>query len=102
MLSDENFTSEELSVIASGYEKLMEQSLIPLEELKSVVNINGLSMTDAERMAVIDKAYISMKECRDLTEYYTRKNISVSYLRAKKKQDTKRVLSLYGNNERYW
>ena len=31
------------------------------------------------------------------------KNISVSYLRAKKQQDTNRVLSLYGtDNERYW
>ena len=35
--------------------------------------------------------------------YYTNKNISVSYLRAKKKNDLDRVLGLYGNaNERYW
>ena len=35
--------------------------------------------------------------------YYTRKNISVSYLRAKKKNDTDRVLALYGSaDERYW
>ena len=34
---------------------------------------------------------------------YTRKNISVSYLRAKKKNDTDRVLALYGSaDERYW
>ena len=38
-----------------------------------------------------------------LVNYYTRKNISVSYLRAKKKNDTDRVLALYGSaDERYW
>lgn len=31
------------------------------------------------------------------------KNISVSYLRAKKKNDLDRIMGLYGNmNERYW
>ena len=40
---------------------------------------------------------------RNLVNYYTRKNISVSYLRAKKKNDTDRVLALYGSaDERYW
>ena len=44
-----------------------------------------------------------MKNYRNLVTYYTNKNISVSYLRAKKKQDTQRVLALYGNaNEKYW
>ena len=35
--------------------------------------------------------------------YYTDKNISVSYLRAKKKKDADRVVALYGDAEdRYW
>lgn len=38
-----------------------------------------------------------------LSRYYTNKNISVSYLRAKKKNDLDRIMGLYGNmNERYW
>ena len=38
-----------------------------------------------------------------MVSYYTNKNISVSYLRARKKNDVSRVMSLYGNaNERYW
>ena len=74
-----------------------------LQELKNVVNINGLSMSDKERMDLIDRAYSSVKNYRDLVSYYTRKNISVSYLRAKKKKDTDRVMSLYGSaDERYW
>lgn len=103
MLSDQNYTLDELTVIGSGYAKLLSESADVLQELKNVVNINGLSMSDKERMDLIDRAYSSVKNYRDLVSYYTRKNISVSYLRAKKKNDTDRIVSLYGSaNERYW
>ena len=103
MLSDKNFRPEELNAIAFGYSKLLEESSDVLTELKNVVNINGLSMTDAERMERIDKAYNSVLNYRNLVSYYTRKNISVSYLRAKKISDTDRVIALYGTaNDRYW
>lgn len=94
MLSDNNYTPDELVVIGSGYAKLLSESADVLQELKNVVNINGLSMSDKERMDLIDRAYSSVKNYRDLVSYYTRKNISVSYLRAKKKKDTDRVMSL--------
>lgn len=103
MLHDENFTPEELSAIAYGYTKLLEESNNVLTDMKNVVNITTLSMTDKDRMDVVDRCYQSMKNYRNLVTYYTNKNISVSYLRAKKKQDTQRVLALYGNaNEKYW
>ena len=73
------------------------------QDLKNVVNVTGMSLTDAERLAVINNAYKSLLNYRNLVNYYTRKNISVSYLRAKKKNDTDRVLALYGSaDERYW
>ena len=103
MLSDKNYTPDELTVIGTGYAKLLSESADVLQELKNVVNINGLSMSDKERMDLIDRVYSSVKNYRDLVSYYTRKNISVSYLRAKKKNDTDRVMSLYGSaDERYW
>ena len=103
LLSDENYTPDELSAIAYGYTQLLQESSDVLEEMKSVVNINGLSMSDKERMDVIDRAYNAIRNYRDLVSYYTRKNISVSYLRAKKKKDTDRVMALYGSaDERYW
>ena len=103
MLSDENYTPDELSAIAYGYSQLLQESSDVLEEMKNVVNINGLSMSDKERMDVIDRTYNSIRNYRDLVSYYTRKNISVSYLRAKKKKDTDRVMALYGSaDERYW
>ena len=103
MLRDENYTAEELSAIAFGYTKLLEESNNVLKEMKEVVNITTLSMTDKERMDVVDRCYNRVRNYRNLVMYYTNKNISVSYLRAKKKNDMDRVLALYGSrNERYW
>lgn len=103
MMRDENYTVQELGAIAFGYTKLLEESNGVLKEMKDVVNITTLSMTDKERMDVIDRCYNSAKRYRNLVTYYTNKNISVSYLRAKKKNDTSRILALYGSgNERYW
>lgn len=103
MLTDPNFTSAELSAIASGYTRILEEANGVLGDLKQVVNITTLSMTDKDRMDVVDDCYKEMKRLKNLTAYYTNKNISVSYLRAKKKADTQRVISLYGDgSEKYW
>ena len=103
MLGDPNYTPDELSTISFGYAKLLSESADVLQDLKNVVNVTGMSLTDAERLAVINNAYKSLLNYRNLVNYYTRKNISVSYLRAKKKNDTDRVLALYGSaDERYW
>jgi len=54
-------------------------------------------------MDIIDVCYSRMLEYRSLVQYYTDKNIGVSYLRAKVRNDLDRVLSLYGlPSERYW
>lgn len=103
MMRDENYTVEELGAIAFGYTKLLEESNDVLQEMKGVVNITTLSLSDKERMDMVDRCYNSVKQYRNLVGYYTNKNIAVSYLRAKKKGDTNRVLALYGDaNDRYW
>lgn len=103
MLGDPNYTPDELSTISFGYAKLLSESADVLQDLKNVVNITGMSLSDAERLAIIDQSYKRLLEYRNLVQYYTNKNISVSYLRAKKKKDTDRVMALYGPaDERYW
>ena len=103
MLSDPNYSVEELNAIASGYAKLLEQSNDVLNELKGVVNISTLSLSDKDRMDVVNHCYDEMMDYRNLVKYYTNKNIGVSYLRARKKGETARVTALYGNpDERYW
>ena len=103
MMRDPNYSVEDLGAIAFGYTKLLEESNGVLVELKGVVNISTLSMSDKERMDIVDRCYNSVKRYRNLTNYYTNKNIAVSYLRSKKTGDTDRVMALYGSaNDRYW
>jgi membrane-associated HD superfamily phosphohydrolase len=103
MLADPHFRYEELVAIANGYTILMQESADMIMELKDVVNVNGLSMTDHERMDIINYVYDKLKNHRNLVSYYTRKNISISYLRAKKAGDADRIVALYGTaDERYW
>ncbi len=103
MLQDENYTIEELEAIAFGYTKLLEEGVNILKEMKDVISSTGLSMTDKERMDVVNRCYHAVKGYRNLTQYYTSKNISVSYLRSKEKGDVDRILALYGSiGDRYW
>ena len=80
MLRDDNFTVEELGAIAFGYTKLLEESNDVLTELKNVVNITTLSMTDKERMDVVERCHSKMKRYRNLVSYYTNKNTTFSRL----------------------
>ncbi len=102
MLSDKNFSVEELSAMSAGYAKLMLEGANMILDLKEVVSANGLSMNDKERMEIIDTVYRDALRMRNLTNYYTRKNISVSLIRAKEEGDLNRVIALYGTDERYW
>lgn len=104
IVTDPNFTPGELVAISNGYARLLEEGGALVTELRNVVTgSNGLSLSDKERMDVIDQVYTKMVDYRNLTRYYTKKSISVSFIRAKDKKDTDRVIALYGNpSERYW
>ena len=66
MLSDENYTPDELAAISSGYAMLIDESSDVLQDLKNVVNVTGMSLSDAERLAIIDNAYRSLMNYRNL------------------------------------
>ena len=103
MMNDPNFSAQELAAISNGYSALLNESTELLKELKQIVTSSSLSLNDKERMDIIDRVYKEVKEYHSLVRYYTNKNISVSILRAKKQNNTKRVLDLYGTpNQKYW
>lgn len=104
MLSDDNFSQKELSAIAYGYTRLLQESTHALQDLKEIVNPTEMSMTDKDRLDVIERVHAGLLRCRSLTAYYTRKNISVSLLRSRKKDNTERIMTLYGGSEgeKYW
>jgi hypothetical protein len=103
MINDPNFSAQELVAIGNGYAALLGESTELLKELKQIVSTSSLSLNDKERMDIINRIYKEVKDYHSLVRYYTNKNISVSYLRAKKKNDAKSVLDLYGtSNQKYW
>lgn len=103
MINDPNFSPEELTAIANGYSILLNESVELLKELKQIVNVSTLSLNDNERMEIIERVHKEVKEYHNLIRYFTNKNISVSYLRAKKANNSTRVLELYGTaNQKYW
>lgn len=103
MLADDSFNERELAAIASGYTSLLQRSAEALKDLQGIVNPSDLSMTDKDRLDVVDKTHQELTRLKGLTSYFTRKNIAVSRVRARKRQDMERFLSLYGSDkDRYW
>lgn len=103
MTSDENLSQQELAAIAICYARIIEESAAELRELQNIVNPTDMSLTDKDRIDVVQRVYSTLRRHRDLARYFTRKVISVSLLRAQRNEDLQRVLSLYGTDEqRYW
>ena len=103
MLADENFTPSELGAIAVGYAKIIEDAAGALRELQDIVNPTDLSLTDKDRIDVVERVYGVLRGHRDLARYYTRKQISISLLRSRERGNVERIVSLYGSDEqRYW
>ena len=104
MLSDKNFSVNELAAISDGYAILLKESGNLLTDIKEIVTpTNGLSLTDAERMEIIDKIHSKMASYRNLVTYYSNKNIAISFIRSKEQGDVARVKAMYGSpSERYW
>ena len=103
MLADENFSPQELAAIAVGYTKIIEESADSLRELQDIVNPTDLSLTDKDRLDVVDAVFIILRKHRNLARYYTRKYISVSMLRARERGNSEQVMFLYGSEgDKYW
>ena len=104
MLSDENYTPDELAAISSGYAMLIDESSGRAARPEERGERHGdVALGRRNGWQSSTNAYRSLMNYRNLVRYYTGKTISVSYLRARKKNDMDRVMSLYGTaNERYW
>ena len=93
---DRNLSVRELAAIARGYTRLIQESTYVLKELQDIVTPSGLSMTDKERMDIVNQSYAELLRLRNLTDYYSRKNLSVSLSRARREIERERLRALYG------
>lgn len=93
---DENFSSEELVYIENVYSGMFEESLRNIDQLFLVINSFTTTMTDAERMAIIDDANDKIDHTfYDLVEF-NEQNKLISLQRAKSLQEITATKALYG------
>ncbi len=97
--SDPNFTVDELAAISAGYARLLEEGGALVAELKTVITGgNGLSLSDKERMDVVDQVYTKMLRSTATSRAITRARPSPCPSSAAAKRATRhRMLALYGN-----
>ena len=93
---DKNFSPSEIGYITDGYGNLLKESSRLVDDLNLGAKATTLSMTDKERLDMINSTFEKVRQHKALVQYYTNKNISVSYLRAKKRNNTDGVMRLYG------
>jgi hypothetical protein len=93
---DKHFTAGELGQIEAVYGGILAESGKNLAALTGVLESLATSMTDEQRLAIIDQASASMdKNYRDL-EAYTNQNALLSLQRARDENDEAVIKQLYG------
>lgn len=96
MKSDKNFSPTELVEIGNGYTKLLKESSSIVDDLMMGAKASNMNLTDKERFDIINATYEKARRHKSLVEYYSNQYIQLSYVRAKKTNETKNVLRLYG------
>ena len=93
---DEHFTDEEILYVGRVYSGMFDASLKNLERLFMVINSFAATMTDAERLSVIDEVSEEMDQTyTDLTQF-NGQNQLLSLQRSKSLQEVEVVKRLYG------
>ena len=93
---DPNFRPEEVTSIANGYIRLLEEATKIFNDIKLGTTVSDMSMTDKERIDIITTIYNRLREHHSLVKYYTRKTISISYVRARQSNNVETIFKLYG------
>lgn len=93
---DKHFSLRELDYMYNVYSGILDQSLKNLEQALLVVSALTTSMTDAQRMHIIDEVARNMQTNYDDLRQFNQQNILLSLERAGSVQDLENVKSLYG------
>ena len=96
MKTDKNFSPGELTEIGNGYTKLIKESSSIIDDLMMAAKPSNMNLTDKERFDIINDVYEKARKHKGLVEYYSNQYIQLSFVRAKKTNETKDVLKLYG------
>lgn len=93
---DDHFAVDEIEYMSNVYSGIFEESLKNLDQLFLVINSFSTTMTDAERLTIIDEVSgIMDKNYYDLVEF-NEQNKLISLQRSKSIQEVQATKALYG------
>ncbi len=93
---DDHFTPEELSYMERVYNGILQESLNNMEQIFHVIESYSTSMSDAERLALINKAADRIDQNYDDLRLFNRQNVLLTLQRAKGKKEVEQMRRLYG------
>jgi hypothetical protein len=93
---DKHFSARELDFMANVYSGILDQSLKNLDQALLVVDALATSMTDAQRMDIINGASKGMQKNYDDLRRFNNQNVQLSLQRGAAAGDIETVKELYG------
>lgn len=93
---DDHFTADELSYMEGVYGGILEQSLENMEQIFDVIASFSTSMTDAERLDLVNAAADRIDQNYDDLRAFNRENVLLTLQRAKSKKEVDQMKRLYG------
>jgi hypothetical protein len=93
---DKHFSTTEIDYMYNVYSGILDESLKNLDQALLVVNALVTSMTDAQRLNIIDNASKGMQKNYDDLKRFNNQNINLSLQRGMADGDIETVKQLYG------
>lgn len=89
------FNVRELKYFKYVYENLLKRSLGDLDELTTVITASKLSMSDEERLKIIDRLYEDSMDKLQFLKNFNQKNVVLMNQRKREMQNLKSIRDLY-------
>ncbi|TWI79049.1 hypothetical protein IQ13_3441 [Lacibacter cauensis] len=93
--SDKQFNTTELNYLATVYDNLIHQTLKHVEELLLVVTAGKLRMSDDERLAAIDRIFVSVESQYSFVREFSNSTKLLSLQRKSEQQQIDRMRLLH-------
>lgn len=96
LLQDSHFSADEIAHMEQVYQGILEGSMSNMEHIFMIVESYTTSMTDSERLELINKAADRIDRNYDDLRKFNRQNVLLSLQRAKGEKEVQQVRRLYG------
>jgi hypothetical protein len=96
---DKHFDPDEIGYMLTVYNNLMSNSLKNLSDLSMIITDSQLRMSDAERLAAIDRIFTGSRGQLSFLRSFNDQNYRVAVQRAREANDQQTIKNLYGINQ---